>query len=469
MGKTDWKAEAKTLKAKLAKLKKELKAAEDSTKAKAKAKPSAKTPATADAPRPSKAPNPASPLAPKGGFPALPLIGGVEFAAASAGVRYMGRTDVMLVRLAPGTTVAGAFTRSATRAACILDCETKLSGRDGSEAGAAILVNSGNANAFTGAAGTASVAALTDAVANALGIPATRVFTSSTGVIGEPLPHDRIIARLPDLVDTLDAGGIEPAARAIMTTDTFPKGATRTATIGDATVTISGIAKGSGMIAPDMATMLCFLATDAKIPAPVLQKILSKGSDKSFNCITVDSDTSTSDTVLMFATGATKHPRVPAEGGAMLRDFTRAVHEVLMDLALMVARDGEGAQKLIQIDVTGAVSAKSAHRIAMSIANSPLVKTAIAGEDANWGRIVMAVGKAGEPADRDLLSVAVGGTWMAREGGVVPGYDETPVVAHMKGRDVHIEVDIGLGRGKATVWTCDLTHGYIDINGSYRS
>jgi len=254
-----------------------------------------------------------------------------------------------------------------------------------------------------------------------------------------------------------------------MTTDTFPKASTRTARIGDAVVTINGIAKGSGMIAPDMATMLSFIATDAKIPAPVLQKLLTKAVNPSFNCVTVDSDTSTSDTVMLFATGQAKHPRVPAEGGAMLKDFARALNEVCMDLALMVARDGEGAQKLVRIDVTGAVSAKSAHRIAMAIANSPLVKTAIAGEDANWGRIVMAVGKAGEPADRDKLSVAVGGTWMAKDGGVVPGYDETPVVAHMKGREVEITVDIGLGRGRATAWTCDLTHGYIDINGSYRS
>jgi len=254
-----------------------------------------------------------------------------------------------------------------------------------------------------------------------------------------------------------------------MTTDTFPKAAVRTAKIGDATVTIAGIAKGSGMIAPDMATMLSFLATDAKIPAKALQALLSKGSARSFNCVTVDSDTSTSDSVILFATGAVKHARVPAEGGAVLKDFARALNAVLMDLALMVARDGEGAQKLVEIEVTGAVSAKSAHRIAMSIANSPLVKTAIAGEDANWGRIVMAVGKAGEPADRDKLSVAVGGVWMARDGGVIPGYDETPVVTHMKGREVRITVDIGLGKGRATAWTCDLTHGYIDINGSYRS
>jgi glutamate N-acetyltransferase/amino-acid N-acetyltransferase len=234
-------------------------------------------------------------------------------------------------------------------------------------------------------------------------------------------------------------------------------------------VRITGIAKGSGMVAPDMATMLCFIATDAKIPAGPLQTMLSRGVAGSFNSTTVDSDTSTSDTVLLFATGQAKHARVPAEGGRMLNDFARALNELLLDLALQVIRDGEGAQKLVRIDVDGAVSAKSAKRVAMAIANSPLVKTAIAGEDANWGRIVMAVGKAGEPADRDRISVAVGGTWMARDGGVVAGYDETPVVAHMKGREIEIAVDLGLGRGRATAWTCDLTHGYIDINGSYRS
>jgi glutamate N-acetyltransferase/amino-acid N-acetyltransferase len=243
----------------------------------------------------------------------------------------------------------------------------------------------------------------------------------------------------------------------------------RKARIGEAEVTIAGIAKGSGMIAPDLATMLCFIATDAKVPAPALQKLLAKGVNASFNRTTVDSDTSTSDTVLVFATGQARHARVPAEGGPVLRDFARALNEVLMDLALAVVRDGEGAQKLIRIDVAGAVTNRSAQRIGLSIANSPLVKTAIAGEDANWGRIVMAVGKAGEPADRDRLSVAVGGVWMAKDGGVVPDYDETPVVAHMKGREIRIEVDLGLGRGRATVWTCDLTHGYIDINGSYRS
>jgi glutamate N-acetyltransferase/amino-acid N-acetyltransferase len=288
-------------------------------------------------------------------------------------------------------------------------------------------------------------------------------------VIGEQLPYARLTAALPALHAKLDAAAWEDAARGITTTDTFPKAATRTALIGGTEVRITGIAKGSGMIAPDLATMLCFIFTDAKVPAAALQTLLSRGVVGSFNATTVDSDTSTSDTVLLFATGQARHPRVPAEGGTPLRDFARALNEVLLDLALQVVRDGEGARKLVRVDVHGAVSARSAKRVAMSIANSPLVKTAVAGEDANWGRIVMAVGKAGEPADRDRLSVAVGGTWMARDGEVVPGYDETPVVAHMKGSEIEIMVDLGLGRGQARVWTCDLTHGYIDINGSYRS
>jgi glutamate N-acetyltransferase/amino-acid N-acetyltransferase len=295
------------------------------------------------------------------------------------------------------------------------------------------------------------------------------VFLASTGVIGEPLPAERLTAALPGLFGALSEDGWHDAARAIMTTDTFPKAALRTAKIGGQTVSIAGIAKGSGMIAPDMATMLCFLATDAKIPPAALQAALKTGVDKSFNATTVDSDTSTSDTVLLFATGQAKHPRVPAEGGPLLREFRAALADLLLDLALRVVRDGEGAQKLIRIDVTGAASARSARKVGLAIANSPLVKTAIAGEDANWGRIVMAVGKSGEPADRDRLSVAIGGIWMAKAGSVVPGYDETPVVAHMKGREIAIAVDLGLGAGKATVWTCDLTHGYIDINGAYRS
>jgi glutamate N-acetyltransferase / amino-acid N-acetyltransferase len=307
-----------------------------------------------------------------------------------------------------------------------------------------------------------------------VGCPPRQVFVASTGVIGEVLPHEKIVAVLPALQEALAEDAWEAAARGIMTTDTFPKAATRTAQIGDGTVRITGIAKGSGMIAPEMATMLCFVFTDAKIPADALQTMLKKGVEGSFNCTTVDSDTSTSDTVLLVATGQAKHPRIPSADGSaarnrMLADFGRALNEVLLDLALQVVGDGEGAQKRVRIDVSGAASAKSAKRIAMAVANSPLVKTAIAGEDANWGRIVMAVGKSGEPADRDRLSIGVGGVWMAREGTVVPGYDEAPVVAHMKGNEVEITIDIGLGNGKATVWTCDLTHGYIDINGSYRS
>jgi glutamate N-acetyltransferase/amino-acid N-acetyltransferase len=407
--------------------------------------------------------HPASPLALP--LPEMPPIAGVTLGAAQAGIRYKAREDVTMMVFPAGTTVAGVFTKNKCPGAPIDWCRDALKGGKAR----ALVVTSGNSNVFTGKAGRETCSETAKAMAGLAGCKPREVFLASTGVIGERLPTAKLTAALPGLHAALVEDGWPAAARAIMTTDTFPKGAVRTARIGDVTVNIAGIAKGSGMIAPDMATMLSFLATDAKIPAPVLQKMLAKGVGPSFNCVTVDSDTSTSDTVLLFATGATKHLRVPAEGGAMLRDFARALNEVLMDLALMVARDGEGAQKLVRIDVTGAVTARSAHKIAMSIANSPLVKTAIAGEDANWGRIVMAVGKAGEPADRDKLSVAVGGTWMAREGGVIADYDEAPVVAHMKGREVEITVDIGLGKGRATAWTCDLTHGYIDINGSYRS
>jgi len=406
---------------------------------------------------------PVSPLALP--MPEMPPVAGVRLGSGMAEIRYKAREDVTMMAFPAGTTAAGVFTRNKCPGAPVDWCRDALKGGKAR----ALVVTAGNSNVFTGRAGRETCAATAAAMAELAGCRPREVFLASTGVIGERLPAEKVTAALPSLFARLAGDGWAGAARAIMTTDTFPKAATRTARIGEAEVTVNGIAKGSGMIAPDMATMLCFLATDAKVPAAALQAILKRGTDRSFNCVTVDSDTSTSDTVLLFATGAAKHPRVPAEGGAMLRDFARAVDEVLMDLALMVARDGEGAQKLIRIEVTGAVSAKSAHRIAMSIANSPLVKTAIAGEDANWGRIVMAVGKAGEPADRDRLSVAVGGTWMARDGEVVPGYDEAPVVAHMRGREVEIAVDLGLGRGKATVWTCDLTHGYIDINGSYRS
>ncbi|MDE2580104.1 MAG: bifunctional glutamate N-acetyltransferase/amino-acid acetyltransferase ArgJ [Rhodospirillales bacterium] len=404
-----------------------------------------------------------SPLAVK--LPELPPLAGVRLGAAEAGIRYRNRTDLVMLELAAGTTVAGVFTSNRCPGAPVDWCRAALRGGQAR----AVVVNAGNANVFTGRAGRETCAVTAAAAARLAGCAAEQVFVASTGVIGEVLPVDRLTAALPALHAGLRADGWEAAARGIMTTDTFPKAASRVAKIGGVAVRINGIAKGSGMIAPDMATMLCFIATDAKIPAPALDRMLRKGVDTSFNCTTVDSDTSTSDTVLLFATGQAVHPEVPEQGGPLLRDFGAKLHDLLRDLALQVIRDGEGASKLVQIDVTGATSARSAKRIAMAVANSPLVKTAIAGEDANWGRIVMAVGKAGEPADRDKLSVAVGGIWMAKDGGVVPGYDETPVVAHMKGREIRIAVDLGLGRGKATAWTCDLTHGYIDINGSYRS
>ncbi len=398
-------------------------------------------------------------------LPHLPPLPGVLLGAAEAGIRYRGRTDVVMMEVPEGSTVAGVFTSNKCPGAPVDWCRQALRGGRARM----VVVNAGNANVFTGRAGREACATTADAAARLVGCKAREVFVASTGVIGEVLPHEKLVAALPALHASLRDAAWEAAARGIMTTDTFPKASTHAARIGETEVRITGIAKGSGMIAPDMATMLCFIFTDAKIPAPALQALLTKGTNRSFNCTTVDSDTSTSDTVLLIATGHAKHPRVSKKGGALLSDFARALDAVLMDLALAVVRDGEGAQKLVRIDVTGAANARSAKRIGLAVANSPLVKTAIAGEDANWGRIVMAVGKAGEPADRDKLSVGVGGVWMAKDGGVVPGYDEAPVVAHMKGREVEIAIDIGLGRGKATVWTCDLTHGYIDINGSYRS
>ena len=406
---------------------------------------------------------PVSPLAVP--LPEMPPVAGVRLGAAAAGIRYQGRTDLVMVELPAGSTVAGVFTASKCPGAPVDWCRAALPGGKAR----ALVVNAGNANVFTGKAGRDVCIATAGAAAELIGCPARQVFIASTGVIGEVLPHDKLVAALPALHASLREDAWQDAAHGIMTTDTFPKAATRTARIGEAEVRINGFAKGSGMIAPDMATMLCFVFTDARLPADAMQALLKKGVDASFNCTTVDSDTSTSDTVLLFATGQVRHPRVPAEGGRMLADFARALDEVLLDLALQVVRDGEGAQKLVRVDVTGATTARSARRVGLAVANSPLVKTAIAGEDANWGRIVMAVGKAGEPADRDRLSVAVGGVWMARDGGVVSGYDEAPVAEHMKGREVSIAIDLGLGRGKATVWTCDLTHGYIDINGSYRS
>jgi len=401
-----------------------------------------------------------SPLAPDH-FPDLPVIDGVRFATSAAGVRYQGRTDVMLAELAPGATVAGAFTRSATRAAPVLDCQAKIGAT--SDTGAAILVNSGNANAFTGKGGVTAVEAITAAVADVCNIPQSRVFTSSTGVIGEPLPHDRITAVLADLKGALSDKGISDAAKAIMTTDTFPKGARAEVEIDGKTVSIAGIAKGSGMIAPDMATMLVYIFTDAVVSQPALQKMLSTHTDSTFNCITVDSDTSTSDSLILAATGASGADASESDA------FSEALHSVMLNLAHQVVQDGEGATKFVEIAVTGAATDDDAKTHGMAIANSPLIKTAIAGEDPNWGRVVMAVGKSGAAADRDRLSIRFGDIEVAKDGWRSPDYSEEAAAAHMKGQNITIGVDLGLGDGKATVWTCDLTHGYIEINADYRS
>ena len=401
-----------------------------------------------------------SPLAPAA-FPDLPVIDGVRFASVAAGVRYQGRTDVMLAVLDPGTSVAGVFTRSATRSAPVLDCQSKLGGD--SEPGAAILVNSGNSNAFTGQRGQMSVAELTRATGEIAGVPEARVFTASTGVIGEPLPHDRIIAKLDALKTALIPEGISDAARAIMTTDTFPKGCSRQVEIDGKTVSIAGIAKGSGMIAPDMATMLVYIFTDAKVEQGALQGMLSKLTDRTFNCITVDSDTSTSDSLMFCATGASG---VDATANG---EFETALHEVMLDLSHQVVRDGEGATKFVEIQISSAANDADAKTHAMAIANSPLVKTAIAGEDPNWGRVVMAIGKSGAAADRDKLSIWFGDVLVAENGWVNPDYVEADAAAHMKQQELLIRVDLGIGDGTSTVWTCDLTHGYIDINADYRS
>ena len=411
---------------------------------------------------------PVSPLAPAA-FPDLPVIAGVEFAAGAAGIKYQGRTDVMLVRLAPGTAIAGAFTRSSTRAACILDCQDKLSGTQDVATGAAIVVNSGNANAFTGAQGQRGVDEVTGAVAKVLGVPARRVFSSSTGVIGEPLPAQKITAIIDDLAAALDPGGIAGAARAIMTTDTFPKGASAEIQGDGGAIRIAGIAKGSGMIAPDMATMLVYLFTDATIAPKLLQRMLSGHLDETFNAITVDSDTSTSDALILAATGHSPAAPITDLRSRTGRAFAAALREVMLDLAKQVVRDGEGATKFVEVRVTGAASTADAHRVAMAIANSPLVKTAIAGEDANWGRVVAAVGKSGARADRDRLSIRFGDMVLAENGWRAPGYDEAAASAYMKQPELVLGVDLGLGKGSRTVWTCDLTHRYIDINADYRS
>ena len=427
-------------------------------KAPAKTKPRPKTKTAASA-------HPVSPLAPKS-YAKLPPLAGVRLATGAAGVKYKDRTDVLVAVLAPETQVAGVFTRSKTASAPVEWCRTGLA----AGTARALVVNSGNANAFTGQAGMEGAQTVAQSAAAAVGCRAAEVFLASTGVIGEPLPAERITKILGHLVEAGAAGGWMDAARAIMTTDTYPKLATATAMIDDHKVTINGIAKGSGMIAPDMATMLSFVFTDAAIPAAALQEMLSAGVRTSFNAITVDSDTSTSDTLLLFATGkGARHPEVSKASDKRLADFRQKLDAVLLDLALQVVRDGEGARKLIRVDVAGAENDRAAHRVGMAIANSPLVKTAIAGSDANWGRVVMAVGKAGEKADRDRLRISFGGHVVAEKGARAAGYDEKTATKAVSGREVEVAVDLDIGKGKARVWTCDLTEGYIAINGSYRS
>jgi glutamate N-acetyltransferase/amino-acid N-acetyltransferase len=410
-----------------------------------------------------------SPLAPKEGFPALPPIDGVLFAAGQAGVKYPGRDDVMLVKIAVGSSVAGVFTKSATRSAPVLDCQKKLKVAQHENKPFAILVNSGNANAFTGAQGTNSVKSICQVVAEQLETSPECVFTASTGVIGEPLPHDRIIAQIEELNANLSETNAQAAARAIMTTDTFAKGACAELCIGGKTVRIAGFAKGSGMIAPDMATMLVYLFTDAAVEQSVLQSMLSKLNEGSFNSITVDSDTSTSDSLMLVATGKSGAPVIGDSSSCEGKTFAEALNKVMLNLAHQVVKDGEGATKFVTINVTGAVSDMSARTIALAIANSPLVKTAMAGEDPNWGRVVMAIGKAGEPADRDKLSIKFGDIAVAEKGWVADSYSEEAGVGYMKNAEISISADIGVGNGAATVWTCDLTHQYITINADYRS
>jgi len=408
-----------------------------------------------------------SPLAPKS-HPELPALEGVRFATAAAGIKYKGRTDVLLVALDEGTEVAGVFTTSKCPSAPVDWCRANLAAGKAR----ALMVNSGNANAFTGKKGRETVEASAAYVASALGIPAGEVFLASTGVIGEPLEPKKFEAVLGELSGRLAPSPWIDAARAIMTTDTFPKVVTATVDLGGVAVTINGMAKGAGMIAPDMATMLSFIFTDAPLAAPVLQDLISKGARQSFNSITVDSDTSTSDTLLLFATGKAAGrgaPRIADPADPRLAAFRAALDGLLLDLAKMVVRDGEGARKFIEVNVTGAVDNASAKRIAFAIANSPLVKTAVAGEDANWGRVVMAVGKAGEPADRDRLAIYFGGIRVAVEGERDPDYSEDAASAAMRKDEIVIRADIGLGSGEATVWTCDLTKEYVAINGDYRS
>ncbi|MBX9683663.1 MAG: bifunctional glutamate N-acetyltransferase/amino-acid acetyltransferase ArgJ [Hyphomicrobium sp.] len=398
----------------------------------------------------------------------LPPIDGVLFATAEAGIRYKGRTDLLVAVMDAGTAAAGVLTQSKTASAPVLACRKHL------KKGAAriLVVNSGNANAFTGQRGREAVDTTVQHAADAVGANAHDVYVASTGVIGEPLDASKFAHLLADLVASTEPDMFEAAARAIMTTDTYPKLATRTAMIGDTEVTINGICKGAGMIAPDMATMLCFVFTDAAIAPDVLQDLLKAHVDTTFNCMTIDGDTSTSDTCLLFATGAAAkrgQKRVSKSNSKKLNGFSVALHDLLRDLAIQVAKDGEGLSKFVTFEVEGAKSWAAARAIALSCANSPILKTAIAGEDPNWGRVVMAVGKSGEAADRDKLAIWFGPHCVARDGERAAEYDEKTVAAYMKNSDIVIRVDVGTGKAAATVWTCDLTHGYVSINADYRS
>ncbi|WP_445219263.1 bifunctional glutamate N-acetyltransferase/amino-acid acetyltransferase ArgJ [Bradyrhizobium sp. Pa8] len=408
-----------------------------------------------------------SPLAPKT-VPDMPVIAGVRLATAEAGIRYKNRTDVLLAVMDKGTAVAGVFTRSKCPSAPVEWCRAKLKGGKAR----ALVVNSGNANAFTGKTGRSSTALTAKIAAKAVGCSEGEIFLASTGVIGEPLDATKFDGVLGRLAETAEPGDYLAAAKAIMTTDTFPKVATATVKLGKAKVTINGMAKGAGMIAPDMATMLSFIFTDAPIAPAALQALLKSGVEDTFNAVTIDGDTSTSDTLLAFATGAAAEhgaPKISRASDPRLKAFVKAFNQVLANLSEQVARDGEGARKLVEITVEGAKTKASARKIAMSIANSPLVKTAIAGEDANWGRVVMAVGKAGEPADRDKLSISFNGIRVAKSGARDPDYDEAQVSEAMKAPEIAIKVALGLGKGRDRVLTCDLTKEYVAINGDYRS
>ena len=405
-----------------------------------------------------------SPFAPASA-PTMPIVRGVRFAAVEAGIKYKARKDLMLAVLDEGTVAAGVLTRSKTCSAPVLWCRDKL--RNGRAR--ALVVNAGNANAFTGQRGETAARMTAEAAAEAVGCDRDDVYLASTGVIGEPLDATEFAHRLKDMATEAQPDAWHDAAAAIMTTDTFPKSASRTIQVDGNPITISGIVKGSGMIAPDMATMLGFIFTDAEIPQPLLQEFTAELADKTFNCITVDSDTSTSDTVLVFATGAGSAAPITSRDSAAASAFKSALNDVMLDLAQLVVKDGEGISKFVTVNVAGAESDGAAKTIAMAIANSPLVKTAIAGEDANWGRVVMAVGKSGEAADRDKLKIQFGPHVLANEGERVPEYSEETVSAYMREAEIDMTVDVGVGTGQATVWTCDLTHGYISINADYRS